>query len=93
MNLSVIRAGVLAWLVLAVLTGVTWWVGVSHADESRHPRADTIALLLLAFFKARLIILHFMELRHAPLGLRALGEAWVVVTCACVVLTYLATAA
>lgn len=92
MNLSVIRAGVLAWLVLAVLTGVTWWVGVGQADVSRHPRADTVALFLLAFFKARLVILHFMELRHAPLGLRALGEAWVVVTCACVVLTYLLTA-
>ena len=92
MNRSVIRAGVLAWVLLAVLTGVTWWVGVSHADESRHPRADTIALLLLAFFKARLIILHFMELRHAPLGLRALGEAWVIVTGGSVVLTYLLTA-
>ena len=92
MKRATIRAGVLAWLLLAALTGVTWWVGVGHADASRQPRADTIALFVLAFFKARLIILHFMELRHAPIGLRALGEAWVIVACTCVILTYLVTA-
>jgi hypothetical protein len=87
-----IRASVLVWLLLTVLTGVTWWVGVEHATGSTTPRADTLGLLVLAFYKARLIILHFMELRSAPLALRLAGDAWVMLTCLTVVLTYLLTA-
>ena len=92
MNLPPMRAAVLAWLLLAGLTGITWWVGVGHAAASVHPRADTVLLFLLAFFKARLVILHFMELRNAPRWLRVLGEAWVIVVAAAVIATYLMTA-
>lgn len=87
-----IRTSVLVWLVLALLTGVTWWVGVEHAAASTSPRGDTIGLFVLAFYKARLIIRYFMELRHAPRALRLAGDTWVILTCLAMVVTYLLTA-
>ena len=37
-------------------------------------------LIVIAFVKVRWVMLDFMELRDAPLGLRLLGETWVIAT-------------
>lgn len=37
-------------------------------------------VLAIAFVKTRYIMLEFMELRHAPLGLRLAAEGWPLVT-------------
>lgn len=76
------------WLLLALLTGVTWYLADGYAsnDHSIY-RYITMSLFVLAFFKVRLVIMHFMEIATAPLALRALFETWVVVIC-CVVITF-----
>ncbi len=75
------------WLLLAVLTALAWWLGL-HARGGADPRWLAVALLALAFFKVRLVILHFMEIRHAPIPIRLVFEAWVVVVCLVVVALY-----
>jgi hypothetical protein len=53
-----------------------------------HPAIAATAILLLAFFKARIIGLEFMELRHAPLPLRIGLEIWVIAACATLLSLY-----
>lgn len=67
------RAG-LSWLVLIAATLVSWAVGAEHGTGS------TIGVLVLgiAAIKVRLVGLDFMELRHAPIALRAAFEAYCV---------------
>ncbi len=45
-------------------------------------------MLLIAFVKARLIGLEFMELRAAPRLLRLIFEAWTVVACTTLLALY-----
>ncbi len=75
------------WLLLAALTALAWWLGL-YGGAGSDPRWLAVALMALAFFKVRLVILHFMEIRHAPLPMRLAFEAWVVGVCLLVVGLY-----
>lgn len=57
------------WLVLLIAT-------VASSTVAGHG----VAVIAVAFFKVRLVGLHFMELRAAPVPLRVVFEGWVVVT-------------
>jgi hypothetical protein len=48
-----------------------------------------ILMMVVAFFKVRLVILHFMEVRAAPASLRLLCEGWVFMTCSAILGFYL----
>ena len=65
------RAG-LSWLVLVAATVVSWAVGAEHGTGSM----VAIVVLAIAAIKVRLVGLDFMELRHAPIPLRAFFEAY-----------------
>ena len=67
------------WLLLMSATLGSWILG----SENRGT-----ALMLVAFIKVRLVGLHFMELRSAPLALRTLFEAYVVVVFTVVIVMY-----
>lgn len=75
------------WLLLVVLTTMSWEVGDGQATAISATLVTPI-LMLVAFFKVRLVGMHFMELKTAPLPLRFLFEAWVIVTCAVLLLIY-----
>ena len=45
-------------------------------------------LLILAFFKVRLVILYFMEIRIAPGPIRLVFGAWVIGVCASLIAIY-----
>lgn len=67
-----------AWLFLVTATVVSWAVGTNHGwvdDDS----AAGVIVLVVAFVKVRFVGLYFMELKQAPLPLRALIEIWCVV--------------
>ena len=68
----------LVWLILGIATIFSWSIGsdISTVEPDARQQASLI-LLVLAFVKARLIISHFMEVRHAPLALRLVCDAWV----------------
>jgi hypothetical protein len=67
------RAG-LSWLILIVATLVSFAVGAVHGTGS----AIVLVVLGIAAIKVRLVGLDFMELRHAPILLRALFETYCV---------------
>lgn len=76
----------IVWIVLMLATIITTW-GLSK--DAFAARFATISIMLIAAFKVRLVLLHFMELRHAPLPLRLVFEAWVLVVTAGIVGVYL----
>jgi heme/copper-type cytochrome/quinol oxidase subunit 4 len=73
------RTITLVWLLLVILTGISWLLGSRPAGIITAPHLAGLALLAVAFFKARLVILYFMEVSDAPRPLRIIMEAWVVV--------------
>jgi len=77
--------GFVAWAVLVGLTAVSWWLGDGHGPA----RFATIAVLLVAFFKVGVVGAHFMELRHAPLVLRMIFNAWCALVCTVLIVLYL----
>jgi hypothetical protein len=59
----------LAWLLLVALTLSSWVLGATQGLADEYPVAS-IAIVLTAIFKIRLVGLYFMELRDAPGALR-----------------------
>lgn len=73
----------ITWAVLTLATALSW-----SLDVSTDGAWVGTALLLVAFFKARLVLMIFMEVRAAPAALRWCCEAWVIVACTAVITTY-----
>jgi len=66
------------WGILAAITLVSLEsIHLKFWDE----RLQGVAVLILAFIKVRLIMLDFMEIRHAPIALRMIMECWVIIAC------------
>jgi hypothetical protein len=70
-------------LVLATLS--SWLLGV----EGSMSTAIGCAVVVIALIKVRLVGLHFMELRNAPVALRGVFEVYVAVTGATLLALYL----
>lgn len=79
----------LVWLLLMLATCVTTW-GLSK--DRFTATAATLSIILIAAIKIRLVVLHFMELRHAPRPWRLLFEAWVLVVTSAIAGFYLQAA-
>jgi caa(3)-type oxidase subunit IV len=73
-----------AWLALIVATSITWYLGEVGAAGT----LSIVAMLAIAFFKGRLVILDFMELRGAPLLWRLLLEGWLILVSSLILLAY-----
>ncbi len=80
----------LVWVALVAATLLSWQLGGGHGFAGGDPRSATVAVLVVAFVKVRLVGLHFMELRDAPRALRALFEGYVAVVGTALVVMYLA---
>lgn len=72
----------LIWIALTVITLFSWVVGAHHGMLFSDHFAESSAILILAFFKVRLVIMHFMEIGHAPRALKISCESWVLISCA-----------
>ena len=77
----------LVWLALVAATLISWSFGHGRGIDVH---AAGIAVIIIAFVKIRYVILDFMELRTAPLGMRVAAEAWCIVACSTLVLLYVA---
>ncbi|MDO3398988.1 cytochrome C oxidase subunit IV family protein [Mycolicibacterium neoaurum] len=64
------------WIILLAATIFTAALGFE--DHSRTTTVG-IALLAVAFFKVRLVIVYFMEVHTAPAWLQFATEAWIVI--------------
>jgi Prokaryotic Cytochrome C oxidase subunit IV len=72
------RTTTIVWAVLSGITTVSWFLAAhGHAAVSASTTI-TIAVLLFAVIKSRLIIHHFMEVRTAPLWLKVATDGWLV---------------
>jgi heme/copper-type cytochrome/quinol oxidase subunit 4 len=78
------------WLGLVMLTCVTTW-GLTK-DLFRPPVA-VVGIFLIAAVKVRYVMLDFMELRNAPIPVRAVFEAWPFVVAAVILGFWFATPA
>lgn len=77
----------LVWFGLIAATLMSWIVGVGHGLGEGFAG---LVILLIAFVKVRFVGRYFMELRHAPLGLAAAFDAWIVVVAATLIGLFLA---
>ena len=80
------------WAVLVTVTCLSWWLGRGgHLAPSTNV-VTSVTVLLVAFVKIRLVGLYFMELKNAPLALRAIFESYVTVVGGLIIGMYLAGA-
>ncbi|SEE40451.1 cytochrome C oxidase subunit IV family protein [Pseudomonas migulae] len=70
----------LVWLVLMTITLCSWLLAWSHGQLLPNVRIEAVVIIALAFIKARLVLMHFMETAHAPLQLRLPCEAWILLS-------------
>ncbi|MGQ0622063.1 MAG: cytochrome C oxidase subunit IV family protein [Panacagrimonas sp.] len=73
---SVNKVAALTWLFL-VCASVATYVLVEGQDLNVEWAVSGV--MVIAAIKARMIVLHFMELKHAPVGWRVAYELWVIV--------------
>jgi hypothetical protein len=82
---SLLKPVSVVWAALIVATCTsTWWL----TQHGVSPKAGKAAILLIAAFKVRLVMLHFMEPRNAPIAVRCLHEAWLVVATATILVIH-----
>ena len=80
----------LIYLCLVILTIFSWWLADGYIPENLNAyEYVSMGLLLVAFFKVRLVIMHFMEISTAPLLLRVIFETWVIVVATVTIGLYL----
>lgn len=68
------RRVTVVWIVLMVLTLASLLVGIEQGASAAS--AAAIFIVGIAMFKIRLIGIHFMDLRVAPIPLRVIFEAY-----------------
>ena len=75
-----VHRSTLTWVLLMAATGLSLWLGTGHhiEDTDNLLTRAWVGLIVIAFIKVRWILLDFMELRDAPVGLRAMFEVWVI---------------
>lgn len=72
------------WLILVLATATTFWVGV----EGGIGLAAGAVTFGITWIKARLVVLDFMELRHAPPLWRRIIEGWLIAVTALLLTAY-----
>ena len=67
----------MAWLALVTLTLLSF---EAYALPNNMNQIFNLAILIVAFFKVRIVSLYFMEIRLVHLLLRAIVEGWIWLT-------------
>ncbi len=76
----------IVWAALMLATCASTWL---LSKNSVTPEAATVAIMLIAAVKVRLVIRHFMEVRQAPLALRFICDGWLLAVTALIATVYL----
>lgn len=66
----------LVWVVLMVATCASTWM---LSKEAFSPAVAVVGIFLIAALKVRFVMLDFMELREAPVGVRVAFQSWIAV--------------
>jgi hypothetical protein len=76
----------IVWAALMLATYATTWL---LSNNSVTPEVATVTIMLIAAFKVRLVMRHFMEVRGAPLALRFVCDGWLLAVTALILTVYL----
>ena len=68
------KASAVVWAALVIFTVLSFALGGEHLIDNKTLAAAVV--IGIAAIKIRLVGLHFMELRHAPVALRAVFEGY-----------------
>lgn len=69
------------WLALSAITFGSVWMGLVDGRGALAPDAAIASSAIgIALLKTRIIFREFMEVRHAPVLLRRLTDAWLLLT-------------
>lgn len=85
------RTAMVVGSALIIATLVSWWLGLHDGDPADGASIATIAVLIIAFVKVRLVGRYFMEIRDAPLILRLFFDVYVVAVCTALCVIYAVT--
>jgi heme/copper-type cytochrome/quinol oxidase subunit 4 len=77
----------IVWAALMLATCASTWL---LSKNSVTPEVATVAIMLIAAVKVRLVIRYFMEVRRAPLALRFICDGWLLAVTALIITVYLA---
>ena len=76
----------IVWAALMLATIASTWL---LSGNSVTPEVATVAIMLIAAVKVRLVMRHFMEVRRAPLLLRLVCDGWLLAVTALILTVYL----
>jgi heme/copper-type cytochrome/quinol oxidase subunit 4 len=76
----------IVWAALMMATIASTWL---LSNNSVTPEVATVAIMLIAAIKVRLVMSHFMEVRRAPLALRLVCDGWLLAVTALILTVYL----
>lgn len=79
----------LIWALLVGATLVSWELG--HGVGVHDTRVAGSLVLVVAMIKVRFVVLDFMEVRHAPVWMRAAAEVWTLLLAALLVALFVRT--
>jgi hypothetical protein len=74
------------WAALMLATCASTWL---LSGNSVTPEVATVAIMLIAGVKVRLVIGHFMEVRRAPLSLQFVCDGWLLAVTVLILTVYL----
>jgi heme/copper-type cytochrome/quinol oxidase subunit 4 len=80
------KPGTIVWAALVLATCASTWL---LSKNSVTPVVATVAIMLIAAVKVRLVMRYFMEVRRAPLALRFICDGWLLAVTALIVTVYL----
>lgn len=85
------RTTTYAWIILSAITLTSWWLAPPHGNGAPAVASVpiTVAVIVLAFIKGRMIIRYFMEVRSAPRWLKLFTDGWLMVLWTSVLAIYL----
>jgi heme/copper-type cytochrome/quinol oxidase subunit 4 len=76
----------IVWAALMLATCASTWL---LSKNSVSPEVATVAIVLIAAVKVRLVFGYFMEVRRAPLALRLVCDGWLLAVTGLIVTVYL----
>lgn len=79
----------LAWFALCAITLIAWWIGAHHGEGPLRPDPIVgLSAMAITLVKVRVIIREFMDVRHAPVRLKYVTDAWLVVFIVAMIAAY-----
>ena len=80
----------IVWFILSAMTLAYVWMDSTVDDDGTLNASTvvTVSAMVIALIKVRIIFREFMEVRHAPVLLCRLTDAWVVLIAVCLLGSY-----